>query len=94
LLDTVLTIRQFVVAAVVIVGSATLATAILVFMLSLRLRRRERVTLLKIGGSRQAVAGLLMAEIVGVATVSVVLAALLTLLTRYYGADLIRALFI
>lgn len=94
LLGTVLTIRQFVVAAVVIVGSATLATAILVFMLSLRLRRRERVTLLKIGGSRGAVAGLLMAEIAAVAVTSVALAVILTLLTRYYGADLIRALFI
>ncbi|MFW2404509.1 MAG: ABC transporter permease [Gammaproteobacteria bacterium] len=94
LLGTVLTIRQFVVAAVVIVGTATLATAILVFMLSLRLRRRERVTLFKIGGSRQAVAGLLMAEIAAVAVVSGALAAVLTLLTRYYGADLIRALFL
>ncbi len=94
LLGTILTIRQFVVAAVIIVGSATLATAILVFMLSLRLRQRERVTLFKIGGSRQAVAGLLMAEIAAVAVASVILAVVLTLLTRYYGADLIRALIV
>jgi len=94
LLDTVLTIRQFVVAAVVIVGAATLATAILVFMLSLRLRRRERLTLFKIGGSRQAVAGLLMAEVLAVIAASVVLAAVLTLLTRRFGADLIRAAFL
>ncbi len=90
LLDTVFTVRQFVIAAVVIVGAATLATAILVFMLSLRLRRRERATLFKIGGSRRAVAGMLMAEIVGVVVTSAVLAAVLTLLTRQYGADLVR----
>jgi len=94
LLDTVLTIRQFVVAAVVIVGVATLATAILVFMLSLRLRRRERLTLVKIGGSRQAVAGLLMAEVLGVIAASIVLAALLTFLTSQFGADLVRTVFL
>lgn len=94
LLDTVLTIRQFVIAAVVIVGIATLATAILVFMLSLRLRRRERLTLIKIGGSRQVVAGMLVAEVACVIIASALLAAILTLMTRQYGADVIRAAFL
>lgn len=94
LLDTVLTIRQFVLAAVVIVGAATLATAILVFMLSLRLRRRERLTLFKIGGSRQAVAGMLMAEIAGVIVASALLATVLTLLTNRFGENLIRVVFL
>ncbi len=87
LLGTVLTVRQFVIAAVIIVGAATLATAILVFMLSLRLRRRERLTLFKIGGSRRVIGGMLSAEIIGVIVTSAVLAVLLTMLTRQYGAD-------
>jgi putative ABC transport system permease protein len=94
LLGTVMTIRQFVLAAVTIVGAATLATAILVFMLSLRLRRRERLTLFKIGGSRRAVAGMLMAEIAGVAVASAILATVLTLLTSRFGENLIRAIFL
>jgi putative ABC transport system permease protein len=92
LLDTILTIQQFVVAAVVIIGSATIATAVLVFMLSIRLRRRERLTLFKIGGSRSIVAGLLLAEVIAVIAISILLAALLTILTRQFGEDLVRAL--
>ena len=56
LLETILTVERFVVAGAVIVGMATLAYAALVFMLSLRLRRREVETLFKIGGSRLSVA--------------------------------------
>ena len=91
LLDTILTIQQFVIAAVVIIGSATVATAILVFMLSIRLRQRERLTLFKIGGARSAVAGLLLAEVIAVIVTSIVLATLLTMLTRQFGEDMIRA---
>ena len=66
LLSTILTVQSYVVAAVVIVGIATLATASLVFMLSLRLRRREIQTMIKIGGSRGRILGVLASEIVGV----------------------------
>ena len=59
LLDTILTVQSYVVAAVVIVGIATLATASLVFMLSLRLRRREILTMTKIGGSSGRIFGVL-----------------------------------
>jgi ABC-type antimicrobial peptide transport system permease subunit len=48
-------VQTFVIAAVVVVGISTLATAILVFMLSLRLRRREIETMRKIGGSRASI---------------------------------------
>jgi putative ABC transport system permease protein len=71
---------------------ATLATAVLVFMLSLRLRRREIVTLFKIGGSRLAVGSVMASEIVAVLLSGFVLAGGLTLLTRQYGSLLIRAL--
>ena len=59
-----LTILSFVVAGAVIVGLATLASASLVFLLSLRLRRREIETMVKIGGSRPRVAAVLVSEVV------------------------------
>jgi putative ABC transport system permease protein len=92
LLDTILTVEKFVIAGAVTVGLATLATAFLVFMLSLRLRRRERETLFKIGGSHGAVATVMVSEIVGVLVAGVLLAACLTALTQAYGDVIIRAL--
>ena len=92
LLDTILTIQQFIVAAVVIVGLATVATAALVFMLSLRLRRREIDTMLKIGGSRARVASMLLAEVAIVIVLSGVLATIITLLTWRFGPGVIESL--
>ena len=92
LLDTILTVQSFVVAGAVIVGLATLASAALVFALSLRLRRREVETLFKIGGSRTAVGTVMVSEIVVVLLTSVLLAGLLTLATRGFGSAAIRAL--
>ena len=92
LLGTILTVEKFVIAGAVTVGLATLATAFLVFALSLRLRRRERETLFKIGGSRTAVATVMTSEIVAVLAVGVLLALLLTFLTQRYGDIIIRAL--
>jgi len=90
LLDTILTIQQFIVAAVIIVGLATIATAALVFMLSLRLRRREIDTMVKIGGSRPRVASMLLAEVVIVVILSSSLAAVLTLVTWRFGPGVIE----
>ena len=91
LLGTVFTVQQYVVAAVGIVGLATVALAILVFLLSLRLRRRERLTLFKIGGSRSVIAGVMGAEIIAVIFASGVLALILTMLIARYGTTLVRA---
>jgi putative ABC transport system permease protein len=91
LLGTILTVRSFIMAGAVILGLATLATTVLVFLLSLRLRRRERVTLFKIGGSRSGVAGIMASEIVAVLVLGGLLAASLTLLTDQFGAVAIRA---
>ncbi len=91
LLDTILTVQQFVVAGAIIVGAATLSSVILVFMLSLRLRRREIETMFKIGGSRLTVGLLMASEIIGVLVIGVVLAGGLTLITRAFGAVVIRA---
>jgi putative ABC transport system permease protein len=92
LLDTVLTIRSYVVAAVGLVALGTLATAALVFLLSLRLRRREIETLHRIGAARSRVALLLGAEVLGVLLLGIALAGSLTLLVERFGADVIRAL--
>jgi putative ABC transport system permease protein len=92
LLGTILTIREFVVAALLLVAVATLATAALVFLLSLRLRRQEIDTMSKIGGSRRSIGILLVSEIVAVLVAGVLLAGLLTLLTAQFGEGLIRAL--
>lgn len=92
LLDTILTVESFVVAGAVIVGLATLASAALVFMLSLRLRRREMETLFKIGGSRASVGALMASEMVVVLVAGIALAAGLTFLTSQFGAALVRAI--
>jgi putative ABC transport system permease protein len=91
LLDTVFTVRSYVIAAMGTVGVATLATAGLVFMLSLRLRRREIETMVKIGGSRASVAVVLVSEVVSVLVLGASLAVALTLLARRFGAEAIQA---
>ncbi|MHC4187395.1 MAG: ABC transporter permease [Planctomycetota bacterium] len=90
LLATILTVERFVVTALVIVGISTLATAALVFMLSLRLRRREIETMVKIGGSKKCVAAVLVSEIVGALLFSVILSGILTWITGRFAADVIR----
>ncbi len=92
LLTTILTVQSYVVAAILIVAVATLATAALVFLLSLRLRRREIETMVKIGGSRRSVAAVLSSEVVVVLALGVVLAGGLTLVTSRFGSAAIRAL--
>ena len=90
LLDTILTVQSFVVAGMLIVGAAALATAVLVFLLSLRIRRREIETMVKIGGARVRIAAVLVTEVLVVLAASVGLAGLLTLLTGRFGSTVIR----
>ncbi len=92
LLDTVLTVRSYVVAAIGSVAVATLATAALVFLLSLRLRRREVETLHKIGASRSSVALLLASEVVFVLAAGGLAAGALTFVVGRFGRAAIRAL--
>ena len=92
LLETVLTVQTFVIAAVAVVGLSTLATAILVFMLSLRLRRREIDTMRKIGGARWSITAVMTSEVVAVLVAGVAMAAILTGLTSRFGSEIIRAL--
>jgi putative ABC transport system permease protein len=91
LLGTVVTVEGFVVAALGLVALATAATAVLVFLLSLRLRRREIDTIMKIGGSRPRVAAVLFSEVVAVLMTGATLAAGLTMLTSRFGEAAVRA---
>jgi putative ABC transport system permease protein len=92
LLETVLTIQDYALAALVIVAAATLCIAALVFMLSLRLRRQEIDTMVKIGGGRGSVAAVLCGEVVVVLALAATLAGGLTLLIGQFGASAIRVL--
>jgi putative ABC transport system permease protein len=87
LLGTIFTVQNFVVAGMLLVGLAALATAVLVFALSLRLRKREIETMAKIGGSKLRVA-----EIAVVVLASVVLAGILTALTTRFASTAVRLL--
>jgi putative ABC transport system permease protein len=92
LLGTVFTVERFVVAGAGIVGLATLATVLLVFLLSLRQRERERETLSRIGGSPRVIRFLMGSEIAFVLVVAMGLAALLTWLASRYGSEAARAI--
>ena len=92
LLGTIFTVQNFVVAGMLLVGMAALATAVLVFALSLRLRKREIETMAKIGGSKLRVAGVLVTEIAVVVLASVVLAGILTALTTRFASTAVRLL--
>jgi hypothetical protein len=86
LLGTVFTVERYVIAGALVVGLATLATALLVFLLSLRQRRGERETLGRIGGSAGSIRFLMGSEILFVLALSTGIAVVLTLLASRYGA--------
>jgi putative ABC transport system permease protein len=90
LLATVLRVRTFVLAGAALLGVATLLTIVLVFMLSLRLRKPELQTMAKLGCSRLRVCGIVGCEILLVIAVSVLLAGGLTLATRQFATTAIR----
>ena len=92
LLSTILTVQSYIVTGVIVIGTSTLATAALVFMLSVRLRRREISTMMKIGVARGTIVCVLASEIVIVLVIAIVIATSLTALTGYYGSAIIRAL--
>jgi putative ABC transport system permease protein len=90
LLATVLTVQRYIMVSVIVVGISTLATMILVFVLSLQLRRREIETMVKIGGSRLRIWAILGLEIAGVLTAGVCLALVLSILTGWFAAAATR----
>jgi putative ABC transport system permease protein len=91
LLDTVFAVQGYVLIAMGLVGVATAGVVVLVFLLSWRARRAEQDTLHRLGGSRTAILALMLSEVVTVLFAASLLAALLVVLTHWYGAPLIRA---
>ena len=67
-------------------------TTALVFLLSIRLRRREIDTMMKIGASRRTILTILISEISVVLVLGGVLAGALTLAISRFGSAAIRAL--
>ena len=90
LLDTMFSVRDWVLLGSLAVGAATAMTAALVFALSIRVRRREIETIQKIGGGRQRLATILGAEIVVVIMAAVVIAGALTMGVSRFGELAVR----
>jgi len=90
LLATVLTVQNYVIAGAMVIGLSALMTAALVFMLSLRLRKREIEAMHRIGSSQFRVTTLLSLEVIIVLLSGILLAALLTLLASRFGESIIR----
>ena len=89
-LDTMFSVRDWVLLGSLAVGAATAMTAALVFALSIRVRRREIETIKKIGGGRQRLATILGAEIVVVILGAVVVAGALTAVVSMFGEQAAR----
>ena len=89
LLDTVASVKNYILAGSIVVGFATLVTAILVFVLSIRLRQREIMTIRKIGGTGRRIKAILATEIIIVLVMSILLAFILTMVVNQVGLDII-----
>lgn len=87
LLQTILSVRRYILIAVGVIAIAMLATMILVFLLSLQLRRREMETITKIGGSRARIVSLVAAEVLNVIVTGALLAGLLSLATIWLATS-------
>ena len=92
LVETMFSIRDAVFAVSIGLGLATIATAILVFALSIRLRRREIDTMRKIGASGGRMRAVLATEVLLVVVVSVSIAAALTAVVGRYGSAVVGLL--
>ena len=92
LVDTMFSVRDAMLAVSLGLGLATIATAALVFALSVRLRRREIETMRKIGAPRRRIRAMLATEVLIVVVASVAIAAGLTAAVSRFGSVLIAAL--
>ena len=92
LVETMFSVRDAIFAVSIGLGLATIATAILVFALSIRLRRRELDTMRKIGASRGRMRAILATEVVLVVVVSVTIATALTAVVGRYGGAVVGLL--
>ena len=91
LLDTVFAVQNYVILGLAILSFATISVITLVFLLSQQLRKGEFRTLRRIGASRGYVGVLVASEIGFVFLISLLLAAILTLITRYYAMQILQS---
>lgn len=89
-LETMFSVRDYVMLGSIGVGVATLMTTVLVFVLSIRLRRREIETIRKIGGSSRRLRGMLASEILLVVFGGIIIAGVLTVGVSRFGDLLVR----
>jgi putative ABC transport system permease protein len=92
LVETMFSVRDAVFAVSLGLGAATIATAGLVFALSIRLRRRELDTMRKIGASSGRMRAVLASEVLMVVAASIVIAAALTGVVGRFGAAVVGLL--
>jgi len=92
LLGTVFTVRDYIIVGIGLIAVATGFVALLVFYLSLRLRKGERYTLARIGASNLQIQVMMATEVITVLLVSALLSFCLTLITRHYGITLMQQL--
>ncbi|MEJ2580078.1 MAG: hypothetical protein P8127_00315 [Acidobacteriota bacterium] len=92
LVETMFSVRDAIFAVSLGLGVATIATAVLVFALSVRLRRREIDTMRKIGASGGRLRAVLTAEVLIVVGASVMIAAALTAAVGRFGGLVIGLL--
>ncbi|MGI9472362.1 MAG: ABC transporter permease [Rubripirellula sp.] len=92
LLDRVVMIRSYLLAAIGLVSLVTVVMMMLVIVLSIRLRRSEIVTMSKMGCARHTIVSILGCQVLILLFVGGSLACLLTLITNQYGTELVRFL--
>jgi putative ABC transport system permease protein len=91
LLETIFAVQNYVILGLAILSFATVAVITLVFLLSQQLRKGEFHTLLRIGASRKYVLVLVASEIGFVFLLSMLLAAILTSVTRFYALQILQS---
>lgn len=90
LLATILSVRTMIMAAAAVISLATFVIVVLVFELSVRLRKRELQTMHRLGCSRRAIASMISTEIAVVVVTATVIALGLAVLTSMFAATAIR----
>jgi putative ABC transport system permease protein len=91
LLDTVFTVQNYVILGLAMLSLATIAVITLVFLLSQQLRKGEFHTLSRIGASKGFISTLIASEIAFVLAGSLLFAASLTLVVRYYALQILQS---
>ncbi|PTX44862.1 putative ABC transport system permease protein [Christiangramia gaetbulicola] len=90
LVDTMISVRDLLILAGVIIGIACLAILAFVFALSIKLRKAELTTMKHIGASRNFIGSVLSLEVGIVLISAIIISGLLTLLMGNFGIPLIE----